>query len=171
MLDTQYWQIVLLLQVLTVKIHQSAYLNSLPSKKLSMTTHLDFHTSNDSSLSQKNWKKGPYDIKGCREVSANLTEDISILAGEADRSMHETVWKSPLIPDFPALANWRNSLWNTGNPYTLTGREDVSGNKSTRSRMTITVCLVLLAFPPYQQNTCTLNLKAMLRRPFLSSHS
>lgn len=57
MLDTQHWQIVSLLQVLTVKIDQSAYLNILQSKK-TMTKHFDFHTSNDSSPSQKTGRKG-----------------------------------------------------------------------------------------------------------------
>lgn len=41
-----------------------------------------------------------------------------MLWGEAGRSMHETVWKSPLIQDFPAWANWWNSSWNTGNHFT-----------------------------------------------------
>lgn len=41
-----------------------------------------------------------------------------MLRGEAGRSMHETVWKSPLIQDFPAWANWWNSSWNTGNHFT-----------------------------------------------------
>lgn len=41
-----------------------------------------------------------------------------MLWGDAGRSMHETVWKSPLIQDFPAWANWWNSSWNTGNHFT-----------------------------------------------------
>lgn len=41
-----------------------------------------------------------------------------MLWSEAGRSMHETVWKSPLIQDFPAWANWWNSSWNTGNHFT-----------------------------------------------------